>query len=373
VKKFANDIQKRPAVDQITISSFPRFIRLFFMTFFSAGIFSVIGMLCGIGNITVGSENGPSRPATPGDAWGPGIFVLIGLAGLLVRYRIYFDAPSRSIRKIVGWAIWTNRSHHSLSEATLVDVGPAEQRGDGSGRYRVVPVKVMKPEGAVEIAEPSSFSEARHLAMSIARALHLPMGPGLTGSQQEKSAEDDDNPVTTNANISLEDLRPPNGTTITVRELDPGIEIQYPMTKAALLWARFFYSVAWICIGCLWWFFWIPMAQPHNDESWLMRCIYWFPIWVGIIGGLMNLLIAYRHGSVGRFIRVDGAGRVRASGRTVDGSRIRALEILPVESSRYCLEIILDHGEFTTCPGLSEAELRYVRAKIMYHLCLTLK
>ena len=115
------------------------------------------------------------------------------------------------------------------------------------------------------------------------------------------------------------------------------------------------------------------MAQPHNDQSWLMRCMYWFPIWVGFIGGLMHLLIAYRHGSVSRFIRVDGVGRVRASGRTVDGNRIRALEILPGKSSRYCLEIVLDHGAFTTCPGLSKAELQYVRAKILYHLCLTLK
>jgi hypothetical protein len=371
VKKISNDIQKHPAGDQITISSFPRFIRLFFLTFFSVGIFSVIGMLCGIGNITVGSENGPSRPATPGDAWGPGIFVLIGLAGLLVRYRIYFDASSRSIRKTVGWAIWTNRSHHSLSEATLIDIGPAEQRGDGSGRYQVIPVKVMKPEGFVEIAEPSSFSEARHLALNIARALGLPMGHGLTGSQQEQSVEEDDNPVTTNANITLEDLRPPNGTTITVRELHPGIVIHYPMTKAALLLIRFAYSLAGIGIGCLWWFFWVPMSQPHTNDSWFLRCLYWFPIWVGITGGLMHLFIAYRQGTVGRFIRVDGTGRVRASGRTIDGSRIRALEILPGANSKCGLAIVLDHGEFTICPGLSEAEARYVRAKMLYQLCLT--
>ncbi len=372
MKKISDSIQKRSAADQITISSFPRFIRLFFLTFFLVGILAVIGTLWGIGNITVGSDNGPSRPATPGDAWGPGIFVLIGLAGLLVRYRIYFDAPSRSIRKIVGWAIWTNRSHHSLSEATLVDIGPAEQRGDGSGRYQVIPVKVMKPEGAVEIAEPSSFSEARHLALNIARALGLPMGHGLTGSQQEQSAEDADNPVTTNANISLEDLRPPNGTTIAVRELHPGIEIHYPMIKAAILLARFAYSLAGISIGCLWWFFWIPMSQPRIDASWFMYCMYWFPLWVGIIGGLMHLFIAYRHGYVGRYIRVDGAGRVRASGRTIDGNRIRALEIIPGANSKCGLAIVLDRGEFTICPGLSEAEARYVRAKILYQLCLTL-
>jgi hypothetical protein len=358
--------------NQITISNIPWVIRLLFLLFFLPSLYFVICELRGIGNVSIVPENGPSRPANPGDAWGPGIFVLIGLAGLLIRYRIYFDAPSRSIRKIVGWAIWTNRSHHSLNEATLIDIGPAEQRGDGSGRYQVIPVKVMKPESVVEIAAPSSFSEARHLAMSIARALRLPMGHGLTGSQQEKSEEDDDNPVTTNANISLEDLRPPNGTTIAVRELHPGIEIHYPMTKASLLSVRIAFFAAVICIGCLWWFFWIPMSQPHTNDSWFERCMYWFPIGVGIISGLMHLFIAYRQGSVGRFIRVDGAGRVRASGRTIDGSRIRALEILPSANSKCGLAIVLDHDEFTICPGLSEAEVRYVRAKMLYQLCLTL-
>ncbi len=163
----------------VTLSRFPIAVRCLFLAFAFVGVQGAVSMLFGLGHPIIGDNGGPSRPATPVDAWMPGIFAMIGLGLSLIRYGIVIDVSRRMLVTVAGWALWVKRTEMSLASATSIDVGPVEERGSGSGRYTAIPVKAISPTESKELADPRSYAEARAIARRIAISLNLSIGPTL--------------------------------------------------------------------------------------------------------------------------------------------------------------------------------------------------
>ena len=353
---------------RITLSRFPWFIRLFGMPFLLFGIFGVIAMLFGIGSMTVSVNDGPSRPATPEDAWLPGIFALLGMGLVLIRYSVVIDVASKMRIKTMGWGFWVKRTATSLARITSIDLGSAEERGSGSGRYTTIPVRAVGPDGTEELAEPRTYFAARKLAQQIAAALDLPVGPRLTGTDAPSRAEVVDLPFAAIAHLDPADLLPPQGTKVMIVESMSGIEIRYPGVRAGLVLVIIGGIVPLLFGGGFWWFIWRPGLTEPASKSTFMWFFMMAPVFMGLIPVLGMMIKSYRSGLFGGRILVDSQSGLRCSGRSIGASAIRAIEMMPGTRMGGGLKVVLDASEFTLCPGQCAADLRWIRALILRHL-----
>lgn len=353
---------------RISLSRFPWFVRGFGLLFASFGTYGVIAMLFGIGHMTISINDGPPRPATPADAWLPGIFVLVGLGVALVRYSVVLDAQRRMHIKTAGWGPWLKRTEKSLATATSIDIGTAVERGSGSGRYTAIPVQAVRSSGVDELAEPRTSAAARKLAQQIAKALDLPVGPGLTGSPILRPAEDVDLPVSEVVQPDLADLRPPPDTGVTTSELQRGIEIRFPMVRIGFAALALGIVVPTLFIGTFWWFWWRPGLVEPASKSTLMWLFMMAPVLIGLCYGLVMVGSTYRAGLFGSRIQVDSEGGLRAAGRTTTAESIRSLEVMPGTRLGGGLKVVLDTSEFVIARGQSTADLHFIRALILQHL-----
>jgi hypothetical protein len=373
---MSHNVHEVPAMSpgrRIVLSRFPWFIRLFGLPFLLIGIYGVIAMICGIGSMTVSMNDGPSRPATPADAWLPGIFALAGLGIVLIRYSVVIDVASRMRLKTVGWGFWVKRTTTSLAGITHIDLGNAEERGSGSGRYTAIPVRAVGPDGSEELAEPRTFFAARKLAQQIAAALALPVGPRLAGTDAPSSAEVVDMPFAATAHLDPDDLLPPPGTKVMVVEAMRGIEIRYPGVRAGSVMVVLVGLVPLLFCGGFWWFIWRPgLVEPASKSTFL-----WFfmmaPVFMGLIPTLGIIVKSYRSGLFGGKILVDSQNGLRCPERSIAASAIRAIEMMPGTRLGGGLKVILDASEFTLCPGQNAADLRWIRALILRHLDGTMR
>ncbi len=343
--------------------------RTFGLLFAGVGICGVVTMLFGIGNMTISSgDDGPTRPATPADAWGPAIFILIGLGVALVRYHVAIDAERRMLVKTVGWGPWVKRTETALATATSIDVCAPEQRGDGSGRHTAIPIKALGPTGEQELAAPSSIVKARKLARRIADALALPIGPRLSGSTTLRPPKDLDLPVAETAYVDPSVMQPPANTRLTVTELDSGIEIRLPMAGTIAVVIGVFVALDMLMFGGFWWFFWRPGLVSHAAESWVAWWFLMAPVLLGGGSALLILVVAERTGKFGSRIRVDPIDGLRFGWRAIGPERIRAIVVNEGSVNTRGLKIVLSTSEFVIASGQSLTDLHWLRALIVLHL-----
>lgn len=342
---------------RISLSRFPWFVRLFGLMFLLVGMYGVFAMLFGIGNITITVNDGPARPATPADAWLPGIFVLVGLGIALIRYGVVIDASRRMRIKTIGWALWVKRTETSLVGMTSIELGSAEERGSGSGRYTAIPVRAVGPDGVEELAEPRTFVAARALARRIAEALGIPLGPAQADGLSASIAQAD-----------ADDLRPPAATRVLLIDAMRGIEIRYPRVKASLVMVIMGGVLPLLLFGGFWWFAWRPGLLEPASKSTFMWFFMMAPILMGLIPALTMLIKGYRSGVFGGRILVDAETGLRCAGRTIAAKDLRAIEVMPGNRWQGGLRVVLETSEFTLCPGQEAADLRWIRALILRHL-----
>jgi hypothetical protein len=349
----------------ITLKRLPRFVTWFGVVFALLGTWVVIAMVFGIGEVTASIEGGPSRPATPADAWLPGLFILFGLGVVLIRHSVVLDVEHRTVLQTAGWGPWVKRKEIPLSGVTLIDIGAAEERGVGSGRYTAVPVRAKGPARDTELAEPRTPAEARKLAQRIARVLGLPVGPGLTGSPEPQPADVVDLPAAQVARLAPVDLQRPSDTRVTATELMHGLEIRYPMVRdTRLRMATLLLPVVFLGIFC--WAVWRPgLIDATSGLMWVAITI---PLFTTGLVGVPTMIAWYRAGAFGGRITVDAHTGLYVEGRSVVPDRVRVLEIVSGSPAQRGLRIVLDSSDFIVARGQSPADLRWIRALILQRL-----
>jgi hypothetical protein len=350
---------------RIILDRLPRFVTWFGVVFALFGTWFVIAMVFGIGEVTVSIGDASPRPATPADAWLPGLFVLFGLGVALIRYSVIVDAERRVQLQTAGWGPWVMRKEIPLDGVTVIDLGAAEERSAGSDRYTAIPVRAKGPTRDLELAEPHTLTEARQLAQRIASALGLPLGPGLTGSPEPQPAEVVDLPVAQVARLDAVDLQRPPDSRVTVTELMHGLEIRYPMVRDTWLrMATLLLPVLFLGIFC--WAVWRPgLIDATSGLMWVAITI---PLFTTGLVGVPTMIAWYRAGAFGGRITVDAHTGLYVEGRSVVPDRVRVLEIVSGSPARRGLRIVLDSSDFIVARGQSPADLRWIRALILQRL-----
>lgn len=336
----------------ITLAGVPWYLRAFGLVFAGTGAVFMAMMLFGIGAVTVTVGDGPGRPATPADAWMPGIFLAIGLGLALVRYRVALAADRRATVTAKGWGFWVRRTETPLPAADRITVGPPEGRGSGSGRYTAIPVRAVGPQGAAILSEPSSPGAAHRLAQRIGSALGLPIDAG-SGRTVLPTADE---------------LQAPAGTRVAAIELVRGLEIRIPMAGAPVLLMAAGGVLALLATSWFWWSQWRPILDQQAARSAVFQLIRVAPLFLGLLPLACGMLAAYRNGGLGGTIRVDPQDGLRAFGRHVGPERLLALEIRDRARWSGGLTVVTDRAEFLIARGQRPEDLRWIRALILHRL-----
>ncbi|MBA3847028.1 MAG: hypothetical protein H0X45_10325 [Planctomycetes bacterium] len=159
------------------------------LLFAGVGAVAIVMLLTG-GEVTVNE-----RPGRPGDAWMPGIFVLIGLGIAGIRHRKVVDLDQRAIETTSGWMLWTGSKREAIGDWQAVEVRPSERRGSGKNRYTAIPVRLHGSTGSCEIEAPRQERDARLLAEWLARGASLPLRDASAGEVVERAPDRLDEPV----------------------------------------------------------------------------------------------------------------------------------------------------------------------------------
>jgi hypothetical protein len=343
---------------RVTLAVFPLMVRLFGLGFAGIGMIFVAMMLFGLGKVTVNDE---ARPATPADAWIPGIFVVIGLSLAAIRYGKEIDGETRVLRTTMGWGWWVRRSEIPL-KAEAIEVGEAQERGSGSGRYTAIPVRAVSAGVAQEIAEARTWVAARQLAQRIATALDLPLGPqpAATTTSAAAGMARDTLPAVLPAH-----LVPPAGTRVRVVPGVRGMEITWagPGTVKLVLMA----VLPTLFFAPFWWFLWRPgLVKPAQKDP----ALWWFmmaPILMGVFAGVVNTATGWRGGRFGGRVLVDPDRGLVAGGRSVRAADVRDIAAMPALGEGG-LMVVLDGSEFPIARGVRGADQVYLRALILSRL-----
>lgn len=351
---------------RITLSAVPLSIRILGLVITAFGGTFVVLIVSGMGGIQFG-EN-PARIATPGDAWLPMIFVLLGLGITLIRYEQVFDGARRSNIRILGLGPWVRQTETTLGPLTHVEIGRAEERGSGSGRYTAIPVTIVGPHEGRELGEPRSFVEARNLAERVARVLALPVSLGEGAGRRLVSADDLCRPVADTEQPGPAELMPPSGTKIRLTDLPRGVLITFPMPVTGFAITALVGLPALLAAGCLWYFRLRPALAQATGASTALSALQYMPFLAVLVVGAIGVLLLYHHGAFGGSIRVSAVDGLRGWGTRMRANRIRALEIIDDSATKSGIKVVADSTEYMLCRGQSAAELRWVRALILRHL-----
>jgi hypothetical protein len=353
---------------RIVLSGVPFFARCFALVFAVVGALGVFAMLTGAWATTISTNHGSHRPATPADAWFPGIFLLLGMGMLFVRHRVVLDAGRKVCTKASGWGLWVRRTETSLGESRSLSVGPAENRGGGSGRYQVFPIRALGPHGGDELAAPRTEKAAMKLAGRIAQALRLPLGQGLAGSSANPQLGTGGSPATGAGRWEPEDVVPPAGTRVVATEIPRGLEIRYPMVHIGRIGIAGRIAVPALLLLAFWWFLWRPGQQAMAAKSTIAWLFMMAPLIMGLFSMLVQIVSAWFSGKLGGRILVDADGGLTALRRTVRAEQISDLEIVPGRGFGSGLRVVLPTSSFLIAPGQSAEDLRWIRALILKHL-----
>lgn len=345
----------------VVLAVYPRFARLFGACFALMGI---IGVVCSLnGNGTVEFNNGSSRPVTPADSWLPGIIVLIGLGIMGVRYRQWIEPDRRMLIKIWGWGLWVRRREESIADWEQIEMGPAEERGSGSGRMTAVPVRAISAKGRSELAAPKTSVLARQLAIAIANALGIPLADHLGGIKPSASAsvgERSPEPVAPRqAGV------PPLGTAVRVDEALRGIRITVPGGQQARGLAWLSMGVPMVFVGLFWWFFWRPALAQMPSISAITAIFLYAPLIMAFVGSMVAALAMRRRGMFGAVIEVDRSLGVLCRGRWVSPAEIVAIEIDSSRPPRCAIKLMTTRQERWLVSGQRRNDAEWIRALIV--------
>lgn len=290
---------------------------------------------------TIPETRSPSRI----DACIPAIFALAGLAVVLIRYRRMVVASRRAVVREIGWGPWVQVTETPLTSTTGITVHEAEYRGEGSGRYRIVPVVASSPAGEQELAAPSTRARARILARRIAAALDLPVSsfPAATAGDQAFVAR----------RASDAELRMPTPTAIRVEETPHSLTIIMPARLAP----RILLLV--LPVLTLGGFAIFAGTTSPVQSPFLLMLITLIPIAAALAG-----LILASHWWFSTRILIEADGSLRIGRIPLAASAIRAMAPTIEDDADGGLVIALDDRELRVGYGLTSEELRWIRAVV---------
>ena len=352
---------------RIVLSRFPWVIRIFGLVFAGVPLVLCVMMLMGRGELTVsGDDDGRGgRPATPADAWAPGIFAAIGLGLALIRYQRVVIASRRALVREVGWGPWVRRRETPLDEVISIDVREAESRGSGSGSYPVVPVVAVGRSGEHELTAPTQPAEARALARRIALAFGLPSGVHASRGGASSVVEVLTQPLARGM-VTEQELRPPPGTRVRLEELPRGgvalvvpalrpvrsaLGVVLPLLLAGLFWLLILYP--------------LPSGGEHELPYRLATAV---TLGLAAIATVIMALNAWHRDRFGCRLVVDSERTLRIRTRRIAAERIRAIVVVPGDDGKDGIEVVLADGAVFAAGGQSAGDLQWMRAVLIERL-----
>ena len=347
---------------------FTWWVRCFCLIFFLAGAYGTLGMIFGFGHFEVGGISGLSHPATPADAWLPGLIAVTGFGVLLIRNSTVLDVDRRLLIRSIGWGPWIRSTEISLTTATSIVIGPVEERGSGSGRFTVCPVSAAGVSGSRELADTYTYKAARELAERIARALRIPVESGSLGGKAGNLVGTLGNPTSGTDRIDAGQGRSPVGSRARTYEVSRGFEIRYPMAGLGFAAIVMNTLVPLALGGGFWWFVWRPVLAVPATKSAVMWLFMMAPILLGALAGGVNLLMLRRSGLFGVRILIDREGLLVVSGRRIPRGELISVDVAKGRGVTSGLRIVLQTSDFLTARGQSVEELEWIREQIIQGL-----
>jgi hypothetical protein len=333
------------------------------------GIFAAVGLLfvvllC----VSPKSVTVNDRPGRTEDAWVPGIFVLIGLAIAGIRRRREIDVDQHAVIDTSGWWWWTKTSVIGQGAWKCVRIGNPEERGQGSSRYTAIPVSIVGADSTFEVEAPGDFADARELAQRIAQAGKIPIGAAdESGAVTEMPPEQIGKPLVERIGKQDLDVPRPEDSRVTVESEMGGCRIRLSPGPVNILAALVLIPLL-VPIG-FWYFLWFPgldkkIAERPDDHALLIFAYLPLVLMVGI--PLVFMIRAFIRGRLSTVIEIDSDRGLRFAGHAMPAAEIMALPIVSAKlGSNRRLMAVTDSHELVIARGLTEPDLRYLRAEIL--------
>jgi hypothetical protein len=306
-------------------------MRLFGLPFAAMGGWGVWCLLTGYARVTVNHH-----PGTPADAWIPGIFGMIGLVFIGLRWRRVIDGDRRTIETSAGWMLWTRTTATDLGAWQRVEVRPSVTRGSGKNRRTAIPVVIVGERGELEIEAPATTEAAQRLADRIAVAAGLVEQDAL--HRTVATAE----PLL--ARLTPADLEAPEPDRNRIRVTDLGTGCRFRVPPSGALGCLALQILLFAGIGTA-----IVVRSGSRMFLWVLAA----PVLAGVVGALRN-------GSFGYDIEVDARDGLRARGRRFAPEALRRLD--QQEGGLYAGTA--DDG-LMIASGLTNDEVLWLRARIL--------
>ena len=322
------------------------------------GVFAGFGLLFVALLLTGGEVDVNGRAGTPADAWMPGIFVLVGLGVAGVRYNTWIDVRQRVHYTRKGWLFWTWLGREHLGEPSAVILAK-EKRQSGDNTVIAFPIYLESATGRHELSDSTHELSARRGAEEVARCFHIPLHDTREGEMLVRSVEELDRSV-------VDDLDPTElgaqrmiDSQVDVRREGRTLYIRLRRTLA--YWLGTAALVGYVgLVTSLWYFWWFRLSNPR-DPDFAMHLFLYFPL---VVTTVPVLALALGGGWFRRRI-VASHEVLRAGGHRLRAAEVEELHVVSGSLFKQHLRIATDHKIVRIGRGLSDEDLRFLRAQIL--------